>query len=273
MSARPSLLVVDIDGTLLNRSGCISAEDKKALARAGEAGIRVSLSTGRAIQACRGILDDLLLDGYHMFFDGAVVADPRASEEVYVEPISPELVRPMVDYIRQQEIVIELYSAAKYFVEWENWATDIRREFFGLEPTIADFGSVCQRERIIKATLPVRSAEEKARVTRFHRHFAGRLNFSWTRTPAYPDVDFVNVVDREVSKGKALEELASFLGIPLARVAAIGNGVNDVSLLSTAGLAIAMDDAPDELKAVADHVTPDVEHSGVAAAVEEFVLW
>ncbi len=52
---------------------------------------------------------------------------------------------------------------------------------------------------------------------------------------------------------------------------AIGDGANDISLLSKAGLAIAMDNASDELKAVADHVTLDVEHNGVAAAINKFL--
>ena len=53
------LLVVDIDGTLLNRSGAISTEDKKALTRASESGVQFSVSTGRVIQATRGVLKQL----------------------------------------------------------------------------------------------------------------------------------------------------------------------------------------------------------------------
>ena len=75
-----------------------------------------------------------------------------------------------------------------------------------------------------------------------------------------------------VSKGRALEALASYLGISLAEVMAIGDGINDIPLLSVAGLAIAMGNAPDEVKAVADYITLDVDHSGVAAAIEKFLL-
>ena len=56
------------------------------------------------------------------------------------------------------------------------------------------------------------------------------------------------------------------------RVVSIGDGINDIPLLSTAGLAIAMDNAPDEVKAVADYITHDVDHSGLAAAINEFLL-
>jgi len=53
---------------------------------------------------------------------------------------------------------------------------------------------------------------------------------------------------------------------------AIGDGTNDIPLLSSAGLAVAMDNASDKLKAVANYVTLDVDHNGVAAAISKFLL-
>ena len=120
--------------------------------------------------------------------------------------------------------------------------------------------------------LTVSSSEEIANARSFCHQFDGRLHFTWTKTPAYPDISFINVLAPEVSKGKALEALASHLGISLDEVIAIGDGVNDIPLLTSAGLAIAMGDAPDEVKAVADYITLDIDHSGLAAAIERFLL-
>ncbi len=262
---------MDIDGTLLNRHGTISAEDREAITRVIGAGIRVSLSTGRVVVASLGIIRQLSLDGCHIFFDGALVSDPAGGEEIYVEPISQESLRRMVEFAHQQEINLELQSTAGHFIERETWASDIRRRFFGLESTLVDFNELWARERIIKGAMTVRSAEERAQAEVFYRHFAGSLRFSRTKTPAYPEIDFVNVLAPEVSKGKALEKLISHLGISLAEVMAIGDGPNDISLLSKAGLAIAMGNAPAEVKAVADYVTLDVECNGVAAALEKFL--
>jgi len=266
------LLVVDVDGTLLGAGVAVSDGNRRALAKAADRGVKVSLSTGRSVQACSPIIKQLSLDGYHIFFDGALVADQDGGEEVYVRPINGDLVRQFIEFVRGQDVNFDFFSATEYFAERETWASDIRRRFFGLEPTITDFAGLWQRERVIKGTVIVRSAEEKARADIVYRHFGGSLNFSWSRTPAYPGVDFINVVAPEVSKGEALAALSSFLGVTLDEVVAIGDGANDISLLSRAGLAIAMDNALGEVKAAADHVTLDVDHDGVAAAVDRFLL-
>jgi len=266
------LLVVDIDGTLVGGDRSISTEDREALAKARDLGMRVSLSTGRVAQACLGVINQLSLDGYHIFADGASVSDPGQGEEVYVQPVGREVVGEMVEFAHRYEIDLELYSAMHYFAERETWSTQAHREFFGIEPTIADFTRLWERERIIKGGLVTTTPEEAAKAKIFCRRFDDSLCFSWARTPAYPGVDFLNILAPEVSKGKALEALASHLGVSMSAVMAIGDGTNDISLLSTAGLAVAMGNAYDEVKAVADYVTLDIDHSGVAAAIEKFLL-
>jgi 5-amino-6-(5-phospho-D-ribitylamino)uracil phosphatase len=266
------LLVADIDGTLLGKSRTISDEDKEALARVCDLGMQVSLSTGRVAQASLRIINQLSLDGCHIFSDGALVSNPQQGEEVYVQPISKAVVRQAVDFAHLNEIDLEFYSTTHYFAERESWSTDIRRQFFDIEPTIIDFTDLWQRERIIKGTLTVTSPEEKAKAGSFCLQFKVSLNFSGTKSPAYPEVDFINVLAPGVSKGKALEALASHMGISMNEIMAIGDGANDISLLSSVGLAIAMGNAPDEVKAVADYVTLDVDHSGLAAAIEQFLL-
>ena len=76
----------------------------------------------------------------------------------------------------------------------------------------------------------------------------------------------------EKTKGKALEKLAYHLGFSLAEVVAVGDGSNDISLLSTAGLGIAMGNAHEEVKKVADHITLNVEEHGLAAAIKRFLV-
>lgn len=265
------LLVVDIDGTLLGKDGNILPEDREALAKACDLGIKVSLSTGRAAQACLSIISQLALDSYHIFFDGALVSNPAHNEEVYVQPLSKAVVKQAVEFAHLHNIDLELYSATHYFAERETWSTEAHRQFFSIEPTIVDFTKLWERERIIKGGLVATSPQEAAKARDFHLQFKASLHFSWVRTPTYPGVDFINVVALGVSKGKGLKALASHLGISLTEVIAIGDGTNDIPLLSLAGLGIAMGNAPAKVKAIADYITLDVERSGLAAAIKKFL--
>ena len=266
------LLVVDIDGTLLGKDGNILPEDRQALAKARDLGVKVSLSTGRAAQACLNLISQLALDSYHIFFDGALVSNLAHNEEVYVQPLSKAIVKQVIKFAHLNDINIDFYSTTHYFVERETWSSTVHRNFFGIKPSLVDFTKLWERERIIKGGLVATSPQEAAKARNFHLEFKANLHFSWVTTPAYPGVDFINVVAPGVSKGKALKALASHLRIPLTEVIAIGDGTNDISPLSLAGLGIAMGNAPAEVKAVADYITLDVDHSGLAAAIKKFLL-
>jgi len=265
------LLVVDIDGTLVNRNGKISDEDREAMFRVRQAGMQVVLSTGRGLQATMNIIHELSLDSYHISFDGALVSHPSNGEEIYVKPIDKDLVRQMIDVAHSCRVDLELFTVTHYFVERETWSTGAHRDFFGVNPTMVDLREIWQRERILKGGVVPTTVEEKARAADFCRQLDHRWHLSRAITPAYPEVDFFNILAPGVSKGKALEKLATHLKIPLRETIAVGDGTNDISLLKTSGLAIAMGNAADEVKAVADYVTLDVDHSGLAAAMKVFL--
>ena len=188
------LLVVDIDGTLLDGNGNISTGDREALAKARDLGIRVSLSTGRAANACLSVINRLSLDGYHIFFDGALVSNPHSGEEFYVKPISKTALKQMIEASHQLDLDLELHSATRYFAERESWSTAIRRQFFGIEPVITDFNQLWERERIVKGGLLTSNPREAALTEDFRRRLGNRIGFSHARTPAYPNLDFINLL-------------------------------------------------------------------------------
>lgn len=265
------LLIVDIDGTLVNRYGTISDMDREALSRAREAGLQLALSTGRGLQATMGLINELALDSYHISFDGALISHLASSEEIYVNPIGEELIKGMIDAAHRCGVDLELFTVTHYFVERETWSTSTHRDFFGVNPTLVNFLDIWEGERILKGGVVPTSPEEASRVASFCHQLDRRLYQSRARTPAYPDIQFINILAPGVSKGKALERLAAHLKVPLGEVIAVGDGTNDVSLLKASGLSIAMSNAADEAKAVADYVTLDVDHSGLAAALEKFL--
>lgn len=269
---RYKLLVVDIDGTLINRYREVSVENRDALALARNSGIQVSLSTGRSLKSSTPIINQLSLDSYHVFFDGALVSSADQNEEICTQSIDKAVVRQMIEFAHQHDTDLELYSAIHYFAERETWSTEVHRQFFSSEPTVGDFTDLPEQENIVKGLLVVTNSEEAAKAKSFGNHFADSLHFSPVKVPTFPDVTFINILAPGVSKGKALEALASHLEVSLAEVMAVGDGRNDISLLSTAGLGIAMGNAHEEVKKVADHITLSVEQDGLAAAIKRFLV-
>ncbi|MFH1651813.1 MAG: HAD hydrolase family protein, partial [Chloroflexota bacterium] len=230
----------------------------------------VALSTGRSFRSCRRVLARLSLDSDPIFFDGAVVGHHDLSHEVSVTPLGRAVVEEMVAFARGRGIDLELFSTTEYFAARETWSTAAHRKYFTVEPEFADFDLVVARERIVKVGLVSTTAGEFAQAALFQEHFGGKVHFSPARTPAYPGVVFHNILAPRVSKGRALGQLAEHLGVTVAEIVAVGDGLNDLSLLAAAGEGVAMGNAPEELKEIADFVTGDVEEQGLAAAIERY---
>jgi hypothetical protein len=121
------LLVIDIDGTLVGKDGSISVDNKLALASIRNLGITISLSTGRAAQGCSRIIDELKLDGYHTFFDGALVSNLGQNREIYAEPLDKTVVRQAIEFASLNDINIDFYSPTHYFIQRESWLATIHR--------------------------------------------------------------------------------------------------------------------------------------------------
>lgn len=268
----PELLVIDVDGTLVGRTRDIGTADKAALETAAARGIGVALCTGRVAQACRNIFAQLELNGYHIFFDGAVVSDSVVADPVYISHLDPLVLAEAIDFIHNSGVFLELFTTTDYYVDAENEFSDIRANYFGVMPGVVDFHNLAAAEPVIKGGLIISRDDEMTLAQEFMDAFAGKLEFSRGATPAFPELTFINILSPGVSKGQALRILAAHLGVPLERVMAFGDHYNDISLLETAGFSVAMGNAPDAVKKKADYVTGDVEHCGIAAALDKIVL-
>jgi 5-amino-6-(5-phospho-D-ribitylamino)uracil phosphatase len=265
-------LVLDIDGTIVDKDGQISNLDKESLSEVRKSGLAISLCTGRSTGSCIGVIEHLHLDGLHTFCDGALVCNSDQTQQIYIDPIEGNLVKQLCDITNKNNIALELYTATDCLINRETPISAIERDFFGINPRITDFTNIWQNERIIKGGIVTSSPVEEDRVKVLSKEFTESLDFGWAKTPAYPNMCFINVTAAGVNKGRALRALAKHLGIDMEEVVAIGDGNNDITLLAEAGMAIAMGNAPENLKSLADYITGDVNHSGVAQAVRKFLL-
>jgi len=281
------MVVVDIDGTLVDKNGKMAEEDKQAIRRLIYSSITVVLCTGRVVQATVPIIDELGLDTYNIFYDGAFIANTNTKCKLYTKPIDATLIREMVDFCRQNNIYVELYAnGASFspdhilgthwsetintdllFVERPHWSKATHHEFFRIEPTVVNFDDIIGKKDILKAEMLVSSDDEAIQARQLKDYFMDRFNYSIVYSPAFPDVHFINIPHPQVSKGAALKELIDYWGYPPADIIAIGDGLNDISLLEKVGGSVAMGNACDELKQVANFITNTVEEHGVATAI------
>lgn len=262
---------MDIDGTIINQANTISAIDCEALKQVSKAGIPISLCTGRSFCTSRDLLQQLDLSGFHVFFDGALVCD-LSLKTLYSHPIPAILLQNICRSAIEQDLLIDLFTIEKYFIRRKSWRSQLRKAYFGIEAEIRDYSTFSKQEEIIKGTLAYNDSEDRQESDKFISRYSSILDFSWSTIPAYPGCHFVNILDKGVSKGKAVESLADYYNIGLDQIMALGDGANDVSLLSSVGTAVAMGNAPDELKNIADYVTADVEHNGVSEIIHTLIL-
>jgi 5-amino-6-(5-phospho-D-ribitylamino)uracil phosphatase len=272
MNGRFKLLVTDIDGTLVDKNGMISAVDRDALTAARRSGVKVSLCTGRAARGCLRVIEELSLDGFHIFCDGALVCNSDRTIEIYSAPIPAELIRQVCRFADRYAMALEVFTRSGFFISHASLPAGIHSALLDYPAEVRNFDEVCTAENTVFGCIVTSSPEEEERIREFSSGFSGQLRFSWTKHPAAPDYQFINVTAAGISKGRALEALIAHMGLDKDQVMAIGDGANDITLLAGAGLAVAMQHAPDDLKAVADYVTSDIEHHGVAEAIKRFIL-
>src|SRR5258706_4131140 len=266
------LIVADIDGTLVGEDRQISPRVRQAINAARDLGVQVVLCTGRSMLTARQYIDMLALPGYHIVDSGATVVDPATGATLYQDIIPQQLSLRMVAAARQAELHLEAYAATMYFMEQE----DQNSYLHGLvmqrhPPVIMALDEAVTRHNIAKLEIITSTDEERARLRMLEEHFADHFTFAWSAAPGIP-ADFVNIMTKGVSNGKAVTVLAEHLGIPISQVLGVGDGPNDEPLLATVGVPVAMGDAPDTLKRLAAWVTASVSEDGLAQAIDRYVL-
>ena len=271
MTKRFKLLVTDVDGTLLNGDGEVSGTNRAAIRSLVESGIPVALCTGRSIMSCRKIIDHLdLRDRNHIFYDGALVGTPDGEDPVRAVYLPPALVKEMVAFAADNGINLELAALRGSFSERETWSSHVKTTIFDHPVAIGPLSGIWEREKLIRASLTIREPGDKEKADLFVARFRDDLRVSPAHSPEFPEVTFLNLLVPGLSKGKAVEALAKSLGITTDEVVAAGDWLNDIPMMEAAGLAVAMGNAHDDVKAIADYVTLTAADDGLAHAIRRF---
>jgi Cof subfamily protein (haloacid dehalogenase superfamily) len=255
------LVGIDVDGTLVGKSGKVDPRVWEAAELARAKGIRLALCSGRpafglAVEFARR-LDP---KGWHIFQNGASVVN-LATGESRSSPLPDTAVQTFTAEARASDRILELYSDNDWVVEsTAPWAMD-HAKLLGVDFKHRKFESL--QGAPVRAQWLLTSTQAKEIMARPHPG----LEVAESTSPLMPDTRFVGFTHEGVSKASALLVVSSAYGISISDVMYIGDSGNDLSALRVVGHPIAMGNSDPAVIAVAERTVATADNAGVAEAL------
>lgn len=263
------LVAIDLDGTLLTEDKQVTARTKAAIKAAREKGVQVVLASGRPHAGMMHVLEEVginTIEDYVICFNGANILNVKTHENVYKNTITGEDLHEVNELAMKRGLHFHAFGQDGLFTEKMNKYTDHEAEINKIDIQQRAMNTVLPDEDIIKVMI-VDSEEnldklEKELPGSFHDKYSVVRSYKW----------FVEFLNPKANKGVAITELASQLGISMDEVMAFGDAGNDFEMVKAAGMGIAMGNAFDYVKDIAQYVTDTNNNDGVAKAIEKFIL-
>ena len=262
------LIVMDMDGTLLDPSSRLTARTTAALRAAGEKGAGVVLASGRMPCALRQFVQALNLTAPLIAYNGALIADPRTEETLASFPIGAALGREIAAACEAMRLHIQAYEGDAFWCETANTFARDYQAFLNCPVRLEAVGEKLSRwlpfdtPKMLAIDTPERV---QAALPALREQFAGRVKIA-TSNPR-----FIEFVSPAAGKAASLERLSEILSIPREEIAAFGDGLNDLDMIEWAGTSWCMENGAEEVKARADRIAPSNAEDGVAQVVEELM--
>ncbi|NDV58974.1 Cof-type HAD-IIB family hydrolase [Bacteroides sp. 519] len=250
-------LFFDIDGTLVSfNTHKVPASTIDAIAKVKEKGIKVFIATGRP-KAIINNLGNLEFDGY-ITMNGSICFAGK-DEVIYKNSIPAEDVQTLTNIIRKKTITSTFVTEKKMYIVNPNWMSD---EF----STLLNVHSLPQIDpedipgkEIFQVSPFITPAQEVKLMPQIPHCESGRWHTSFT-----------DIVAVGSGKNNGIDAIINHFGIALEDTMAFGDGGNDISMLKHAAIGVAMGNANDNVKQVADYVTDTVDNDGILKALEHF---
>ncbi len=259
------LIALDVDGTLINSEYQITESTIQTIKEIHRQGAHIVLCTGRGPSSTLPLLELLGIDGTVITHNGAVTVESVGSKLIHQFAFSMNELQPFVDYCRANTIHFDVNTAFEHYLEH---LTDVEREMYKkylVVPNQIDDVMTIQAD-IVKISIYAES------------DVLDQLTLDWPQI-GHPEVKiirsgefFIDVMHHAANKGNALRSLANNWGIQAEDILAIGNYYNDVEMLKFAGLGIAMDNSPVDMKNDADAITSSNDEEGVHQALQQYCL-
>lgn len=256
------LIILDLDGTIIDHSGTVDAKVWQAIEAAQAEGMNFAVCTGRPCMGiAQQIAERLNPAGWHIFQNGALICKADG-HSLKVFALKESSLVNLIQYARQHKLVLEIYTPRSIFIERDNELAQGHARILRVTSLVENLLEVAAREPAVRAQWVVDAAGlELSRQLELADIQRGEAT-----SPAMPEAHFVSLTQQGVSKGSAVSLLAEHMGLALSDIMAVGDSFGDVSMLERVGHPIVMGNAPKELKERFDSV-PDVEDFGVIEAI------
>lgn len=272
------MVAIDLDGTLLSNDGRVSPRNKAAVHKALRAGLLICFATGRNYTESQTILDAVEHYDTAVFVGGAMVIDTKHRKTLHRMGMEPKLAREvsgLMESMGHAALALQDTQVAgyDYLVTADVQLNEATRTWMEVTaakvqrvPRLGEHPHDCTIRIGIVAS---RQETEGVRVA-LEKRFAEGIVCHSLYVPSY-GVEVLEVFDPSVNKWEGIQHIARQHGITPEQIVAIGDDVNDIAMVSRAGLGVAMGNAKDELKAVAKRVIRRNDEDGLAEFLEELV--
>ena len=282
------LLALDLDGTLLNSRGKISAENKLAIRQAEEKGVLVTIATGRRFRDARPVAMEIGFNAPIVTHNGALLKFAESLETVEFSLLQTETVREILrvgketggdalvsvdprglgtllyDRVSDENLPLRKYIAWSKTLHGDEAEESVRH--------VENLVNILDESEIVHVSFSgvCRAMAEMQKI--LEDELKDSVNILAT---IYPQLDFtlLDILPPDASKGIGVEKLAELHGFTHENVMVCGDNFNDLEMLEYAGTAVVMGNASPELQEREEfQTTLSNDENGVAVAIEKFIL-
>lgn len=253
----------DVDGTLLSfKTHTMSEKTKESLRILREKGIKLFIATGRSPQSFEIVKKTL---GFE--FDGYVMLNGQycivGDKVVHSMPLSKEALSSVIPYMEKEKISCEFVELNHMYINFVNEKVLELRKFLGntFKATPVENTSRALEKETYQLCAYINENEEKEYFKNMPKCRAVRWNSL-----------FVDVIPSDGGKAVGIKKLIDYLEISQEETMAFGDGGNDIEMLKFVNIGVAMGNAGEDVKKIADYVTDDVDEDGIYNALKYFKI-
>jgi Cof subfamily protein (haloacid dehalogenase superfamily) len=272
------MIAIDLDGTLLSPRHEVTQRTKDAVHQALKSGLLVCFATGRNWTESRTVVDAVEHYATAVFAGGAMVVDTERDVTLHRMMMDPGLAAELCGHLEGDgHAVLALQdtevAGVDYLVTGDAPLNDATRQWMKItHAKVRSVPRLAEHEHVHTVRVGIVASRDDVRrsTATLDERFAGRIVRQSLYVPAY-GVEVLEVFDPAVNKWQGILHVAGHHGIEPGEIVAIGDDVNDIPMLRSAGLGVAMGNAAPEIQAIARRVIGTNAEDGLAAFLEELV--